>query len=100
MPNRTVDLTDQLDAFVDGAVASGTYGDASEVIREALHLLQQQHREDDAKLRRLREEVQVGLDAMAAGDYVEMGMDEVGDYLDELARPDGPREEVMRRWRR
>ena len=63
-------------------------------------LRQRQQQADEAKLQRLREEVQLGLDAMAAGDYVEMDMDEVGKYLEELGRPDGPREEVMQHWRR
>lgn len=99
MPSRNVDLTDQLDAFVDGAVASGTYNDASEVVREALHLLQQRdQQDDDAKLKRLREEVQIGLDDMAAGEYDEFDIDELDEYLDDLCKPDAGGEKARRRW--
>lgn len=36
MPTRNVNLTEALDAFVERAVASGRYGNASEVVRDAL----------------------------------------------------------------
>ncbi len=39
MPTRTVKLTDRLNAYIEEAVASGRYVDASDVIREGLRLL-------------------------------------------------------------
>ena len=46
MPIRTVKLTDRLNAYIDEAVASGRYVDASEVIREGLRLLALREWED------------------------------------------------------
>jgi putative addiction module CopG family antidote len=49
---RNVSLTSQLDAFVDGRVASGRYRSASEVVRAALRLLEEAEtprREDDVR---------------------------------------------------
>jgi putative addiction module CopG family antidote len=39
MQTRTVKLTDRLNAYIEEAVASGRYVDASDVIREGLRLL-------------------------------------------------------------
>jgi antitoxin ParD1/3/4 len=36
---RNVSLTPELEAFIDNRVASGRYGNASEVVRAALRLL-------------------------------------------------------------
>jgi antitoxin ParD1/3/4 len=38
---RNVSLTPQLEAFIDGRVATGRYRSASEVVRAALRLLDQ-----------------------------------------------------------
>ncbi len=39
MPTRTVKLTDRLNAYIEEAVATGRYADASDVVREGLRLL-------------------------------------------------------------
>ena len=39
---RNVSLTPELEAFIDETVASGRYGSASEVVRAALRLLEQE----------------------------------------------------------
>ena len=41
---RNVSLTPELEAFVDGRVASGRYRSASEVVRAALRLLEEDER--------------------------------------------------------
>jgi len=46
MPTRTVKLTDRLNAYIEEAVASGRYVDASDVIREGLRLLALREWED------------------------------------------------------
>ena len=46
MPTRTVKLTDRLNAYLEEAVASGRYVDASDVIREGLRLLALREWED------------------------------------------------------
>ena len=42
MPTRNVVLTDTQSAFIDRMVAQGTYQNASELMRKALHQLQRE----------------------------------------------------------
>ena len=58
-----VNLTPQLEQLVKGKVASGLYNSASEVVREALRLLEQQDRLQAARLKRLQEDICEGLDS-------------------------------------
>ena len=46
MPTQTVKLTDRLNAYIEEAVATGRYADASDVIREGLRLLALREWED------------------------------------------------------
>ena len=59
-----VSLTPKLENFVKSKVKTGDYNNASEVVREALRLLQ---KEDDAthdrKVARLRRAIQAGIDS-------------------------------------
>ena len=66
MPAMKVSLPNELAAFVEGEVASGECGTASEVVRDALRLLRREraaHKEEFAIFR----EVQIGLDDIEAG---------------------------------
>lgn len=63
MPTRNINLTDALDAFVAEAVKSGTYQNASEVIRAALRLLKAEEAQRAAKLAALNAAIQEGLDS-------------------------------------
>ncbi len=58
-----VNLTPQLEALVRAKVDSGLYTSASEVVREALRLMQEQDRLREAKLEELRRDVRRGLDS-------------------------------------
>jgi antitoxin ParD1/3/4 len=58
-----VNLTPQLEELVRSKVASGLYTSASEVVREALRLLEEQDRTREAKLEQLRGEIRRGLDS-------------------------------------
>ena len=58
-----VNLTPQLDAMVRHKVASGLYNSASEVIREALRLMEEQDRMRAAKLEQLRQDIRDGLNS-------------------------------------
>jgi antitoxin ParD1/3/4 len=69
MPTRNVVLTDRQAKFVEKMVASGRYQNASEVMREGLRLVEQQEAENAAKLKALREAVQLGIDDIEAGRY-------------------------------
>jgi antitoxin ParD1/3/4 len=65
-----VSLTSKLEDFVKAKVKTGDYNNASEVVREALRLLQ---REDEAiherKIVRLRQAIQAGIDSPDAKDF-------------------------------
>ncbi len=58
-----VNLGPVFEEYVQQKVATGHYASVSEVIREALRLLQQQDTEREAKIVWLREAVQQGLDS-------------------------------------
>lgn len=58
-----VNLTPQLDAMVRHKVESGLYNSASEVIREALRLMEEQDRMRAAKLEQLRQDIRDGLNS-------------------------------------
>ena len=58
-----VNLTPQLEEMVREKVNSGLYSSASEVVREALRLMDEQDRIRTAKLERLRQDIRAGLDS-------------------------------------
>ena len=58
-----INLTPQLEQMVRQKVSSGLYTSASEVIREALRLMEEQDRIRAAKLDQLRADIQEGLDS-------------------------------------
>lgn len=58
-----VNLTPQLEDLVRQKVASGRYTSASEVVREALRLMQEQDELREARREELRREVRRGLDS-------------------------------------
>jgi antitoxin ParD1/3/4 len=65
-----VSLTPKLEDFVKSKVKTGDYNNASEVVRDALRLLQ---KEDDAthdrKVGRLRRAIQAGIDSPDAENF-------------------------------
>ncbi len=61
-----VNLTPELEEMVREKVSSGLYTSASEVIREALRLMEEQDRLREAKLDRLRQDIQDGLSSGSA----------------------------------
>lgn len=67
MPTRNINLTEHFDAFVERQVASGRYGNASEIVREALRLLEEQEQEREAKLKALRQAAREGFDEIDQG---------------------------------
>lgn len=81
MPTRNVNLTEYLDRFVEANIQAGRYQNASEVVREALRLLEQKQHEDRMRIQRLREAIQQGEEALARGDYVDVSVDDLGEFL-------------------
>ena len=63
-----VSLTQELEAFVHQKVESGRYHSASEVVREALRLLEDHDQLRQIKLESLRKEIAIGLDQLDRGE--------------------------------
>ena len=59
----------QLDELVRAKVSSGLYNSASEVVREALRLMEREDRLRGAALEQLRQEIQIGLQSGSAGEF-------------------------------
>jgi antitoxin ParD1/3/4 len=76
----SVNLGEQLEAFITEAVKNGRYGSRSEVLREGVRLVE----EREAELERFRAEVQKGIDDADAGRV--MDADEAFDQLDDYIR--------------
>ena len=57
---RNVSLTPEMEAFIDGRVASGRYRSASEVVRAALRLLEEDERRRQVPEPRLQAEQRRG----------------------------------------
>jgi len=60
-----VSLTPQLEAMIRAKVDSGMYNNASEVVREALRIM-----EREGKLQQLREAVKLGFDQLDRGEGI------------------------------
>lgn len=60
MPTRNINLTPQLDKFVDSRIKRGLYANASEVLRAGLRALDKVEKEDKAKLEALRAAILAG----------------------------------------
>jgi antitoxin ParD1/3/4 len=91
MPTRNISLTPEQDAFIEEAVKSGEYQNASEAVRDALRALQQRRREDALKLEVLRQQIDAGIAALERGEFIDVADVELDAYLDGLAaRADEP----------
>ena len=65
-----VSLTPELDKFVAGKVESGRYNSASEVVREALRLLEEHDRARNAQLAAFNQEIGARLASLDRGEHV------------------------------
>jgi antitoxin ParD1/3/4 len=66
-----VSLTPELDSFVACKVESGRYNSASEVVREALRLLEEHDRARSAQLAAFNQEIGSRLASLDRGEYVD-----------------------------
>jgi antitoxin ParD1/3/4 len=66
-----VSLTPQLDKFVVKKVASGRYTSASEVIREALRLMEERDQARTAELTAFHDELSQRLKSLDRGEHVD-----------------------------
>src|SRR5271170_7076671 len=67
MPTRNINLTDHFDHFVERQVSSGRYSNASEIVRDALRLMEEQEQEREAKLKAIRQAARLGFDEIDQG---------------------------------
>ena len=65
-----VSLTPELEKFVTDKVSSGRYTSASEVVREALRLLEEYERSRAVQLEEFNRELQRRIESADQGDYV------------------------------
>lgn len=66
-----VSLTPELDRFVAGKVESGRYNSASEVVREALRLLEEHDQARSARLAAFNQEIGARLSSLDRGEPVD-----------------------------
>ena len=69
MPTRNVVITQHQAELIEKLVESGKYQNASEVLREGLRLVEGRQAEERARIKALRDAVQVGVDDLEAGRY-------------------------------
>ena len=91
MATRTtvnISLTPELGAFLQNRVKSGRYQTASEVVREALRLLQQQEKEREQRLRQLKVKLQRGATQAERGELLDGDevFEELRQMIDERRR--------------
>jgi antitoxin ParD1/3/4 len=85
MPTRNINLTDQLDRFVERQVSSGRYSNASEIVRDALRLLEEREQEREAKLKILRRAAKQGFDEIDQGQGIKLtGAKAISRFVDEV----------------
>jgi antitoxin ParD1/3/4 len=70
MPTRNVDLPEHFDRFIESGISSGRFSDASQMVREGLRLLEEQEREEQAKLECFQAAAKEGFDDIERGEYV------------------------------
>jgi antitoxin ParD1/3/4 len=81
-----VNLTPQLEEFVHKKVKSGLYNSASEVVRDALRLMEERDRIKELKLQLLREEIQRGLDDLESGRYGEYTSETLSELFEDVKK--------------
>lgn len=83
-----ISITPELDAFLQSRVQSGRYQTTSEVVREALRLLERQEQERDEALLQLKAKLQRGADEADRGELLDgdQVFNELREMIDERRR--------------
>ncbi len=84
-----ISLTPDLDNWIEEQVKTGCYFSATEVICEALHLLQNSEAVKQQKLNSLRADIKQGIDDLDAGRYTVFNPNFVDDLLAETEQDAG-----------
>ena len=69
-----ISLTPHFESLIQTKVESGIYNSASEVVREALRLMEERDQLRELRLEELRREIQKGIDS---GESTPLDMDEI-----------------------
>ena len=77
-----ISITPELDAFLQNRVLSGRYQTTSEVVREALRLLERHEKEREAAFHQLKAKLERGADQAERGELI--NGDEVFEELREM----------------
>lgn len=76
----TVEIPPELEQFVRNVVDRGIFNSESEVIGEALRLLQ----ERQGRLEQLREEIKPALERLDRGEGIQLDDDSLGEFFDDV----------------
>lgn len=72
-----VSLTPQLESYIKQKVATGMYNSVSEVVREALRLMEERDSLQAMKLEALKADIQKGLDSLESGQGKALNIDQI-----------------------
>jgi len=93
-----VSLTPELENMVNQKVKTGMYNSASEVVREALRLLEEKDRLKEMRLEELRVEIRKGRDQIRSGNYIEVKTNqELTEFGENIIRRNRKRMESQRK---
>ena len=84
MPTQNVNLSEQQAKFISRNVDKGRYRSASEVVRTALRLLEQQEREDKLKLDTLRRLAKESFAQIDRGEFEVVGPGGINAFVKNL----------------
>lgn len=89
-----VSLTPKLELLITAKVATGLYTSNSEVVREALRLLEERDRLRELRLAELRKEIAIGIEQADAGQTSPLDLDDMKRLVRARVSsnpPDGPK---------
>ena len=81
MATMNVSLPAEMVEFVESEVLGGGYASSSEVVREALRLLQHDKELEQEKLAILRREIDIGIEASANGRFSRKTVKDIADEV-------------------
>src|SRR5258708_21906344 len=85
-----VSLTPELEKMIREKVESGMYQTASEVVREALRIMQNKGKTREERIAELQREIQIGLDDLANGRYIDITKENEKNFCESI-KTHGPK---------
>lgn len=81
-----INLNDHFENFIEERIKSGQYNSASEVVRDALRLLEEQEQIRAMKMQALKAEIQKGLDDLQQGRYSTYSDETLGEFFEDVKK--------------